>query len=136
MVKESMPAILAYDKRQLITIISSTSFQTLWQIVLLGYLTLYCQMVIPLTFIRSLLTSSSLSYFQHSIENGHLPPSLNQASISLLLKKDRTKLTVGSFVLSHCLMWMSKLLQRCLLFVLESVFPNIISEEQTGFIKN
>lgn len=76
-----------------------------------------------------------LDVYNESIERGTLPPTLSQASISLLLKKDKDPNLCGSYRPLSLLNVDVKVLAKVLASRLEAVLPSIISEEQTGFIK-
>lgn len=77
-----------------------------------------------------------LEMFIESYKSGTLHHTLNQACISLLLKKGKDPLSCGSYrpisLLNSDFKLLSKLLARCL----EVVLPSIISLDQTGFIRN
>lgn len=77
-----------------------------------------------------------LDMFNEALNAGCLPQTVNQASISLLLKKDTDPLACSSYrpisLLNVDFILLSKLLPRRL----ESVLPSIISSDQTGVIKN
>lgn len=76
-----------------------------------------------------------LSVLEESFVAGHLPPTFCQASISVLLKKDKDPLRCGSFRPISLLDVDCKLLAKVLAHRLESTLPSIISPDQTGFIK-
>lgn len=76
-----------------------------------------------------------LEVFNESLENGSLPPTLTQASISLLLKKDKDPTSCGSYRPISLLNVDAKILAKILACRLESILPKIISDDQTGFIK-
>ncbi len=83
--------------------------------------------------------SSKLSVLlknDHSFDLSSLPPTLHQASISLLLKKDKDPLSCSSYRPISLLNVDVKILAKVLALCLESVLPTIISSDQTGFIKN
>jgi len=61
---------------------------------------------------------------------------LNQASISLLLKKNKDPLSCTSYRPISLLSVDVKLLSKLLALRLESVLPLIISPDQTGFVQN
>ena len=77
----------------------------------------------------------SLSVFEQSFVEGHLPPTLCQASISVLLKNNKDPLNCGSFRPISLLNVDYKLLAKALAHRLEIILPSIISPDQTGFIK-
>ena len=76
-----------------------------------------------------------LSVFNKSLDSGLLPPTLTQATIALLLKKDKDPISCGSYRPLSLLNADVKVLAKVIASRLESVFPHIISEEQNGFIK-
>ena len=76
-----------------------------------------------------------LSVFEESFVEGHLPPTLCQAYISVLLKKNKDPLNCGSFRPISLLNVDYKLLAKALAHRLEIILPSIISPDQTGFIK-
>ena len=65
-----------------------------------------------------------------------LPPTFYMASISLILKQDKDPLEPGSYRPISLLNVDTKLLAKTLALRLERVLPSVISEDQTGFIKN
>lgn len=76
-----------------------------------------------------------LQMYNESLENGLLPPTLTQASISLLLKPDKDLNLCGSYRPLSLLNVDVKVLAKTIALRLEKVLPSIISEEQNGFIK-
>lgn len=76
-----------------------------------------------------------LAMYDESLDRGSLPPTLTQASIALLLKKGRDPVLCGSYRPLSLLNIDVKILAKALARRLENVLPEIISEEQTGFIK-
>lgn len=74
--------------------------------------------------------------YADSLAKGVLPDSLNQACITLLPKKDKNPLECGSYRPISLLNSDYKILAKALANRLEKVLPNIISSDQTGFIKN
>lgn len=70
-----------------------------------------------------------------SLSLGSLPPKLRQASISVLLKKDKDPDLCTSYRPISLMNVDTKILVKALACRLEKVLPTIISEEQTGFIK-
>ena len=76
-----------------------------------------------------------LEMFNHSYKQGTLPPTLMQASISLIYKKGKDPLNCASYRPISLLPVDVKVLAKILARRLESVMPLIISEDQTGFIK-
>ena len=77
-----------------------------------------------------------LEMFTESHSSGTLPHTLNQACISLLLKKGKDPLSCGSYRPISLLNADFKLLSKLLARRLEVVLPSIISLDQTGFIRN
>ena len=75
-----------------------------------------------------------LEVYNDSLEKGVLPPTLNQALISLILKKDKDPNLCGSYRPISLLNNDVKLLAKVLSRRLETCLPSIISEDQTGFI--
>ena len=75
------------------------------------------------------------SVFNESLERGSLPPTLTQASISLLLKKGKDPVSCASYRPLSLLDVDVKILAKTLATRLEKILPVIISEEQNGFIK-
>lgn len=74
--------------------------------------------------------------FLDSFENGRLPSTLNLASITLILKKDKPPDTCGSFRPISLIGVDSKLLSKLLATRLEKLLPFLINPDQTGFIQN
>lgn len=83
----------------------------------------------------SKLTPLLLAMFNESLERGTLPPTLTQASIVLLPKKDKDPTQCGSYRPLSLLNADVKVLAKALAMRMEKVLPLIISEEQNGFIK-
>ncbi|KAF0035372.1 hypothetical protein F2P81_013130 [Scophthalmus maximus] len=79
----------------------------------------------------SKLASLLLDVYSESIDRGKLPPTLTQASISLLLKKDKDPTRWPLSLLNVDV----KVLAKVLATRLEAVLPDIVSKEQTGFTK-
>lgn len=65
---------------------------------------------------------------------GHLPPTLNNAAITLLLKKDKDPTLCSSFRPISLLNVDYKILAKILALRLQHVLPGIISSDQTGFM--
>ena len=74
--------------------------------------------------------------FNESMQNGNLPPTLRQATISLLLKKDKDPLFCGNYRPISLLCADVKLLAKMLARRLETVLPTIVGTDQTGFVKD
>ena len=77
-----------------------------------------------------------LNMFNESMQNGNLPPTLRQATISLLLKKDKDPLFCGNYRPISLLCADVKLLAKMLARRLETVLPTIVGTDQTGFVKD
>lgn len=77
-----------------------------------------------------------LEMFTESFSLGILPHTLNQACISLLLKKGKNPLQCGSYRPISLLNVDFKLLSKLLARRLETVLPSIVSLDQTRFIRN
>uniref|UniRef100_A0A3B3HJQ5 Reverse transcriptase domain-containing protein n=1 Tax=Oryzias latipes TaxID=8090 RepID=A0A3B3HJQ5_ORYLA len=67
---------------------------------------------------------------------GTLPNSLNQASITLLPKKDKNLLECGSYRPISLLNTDYKILAKVLACRLETVLPSLVSNDQSGFVKD
>uniref|UniRef100_A0A669BRS1 Reverse transcriptase domain-containing protein n=1 Tax=Oreochromis niloticus TaxID=8128 RepID=A0A669BRS1_ORENI len=76
-----------------------------------------------------------LDVYNESLRNGRLPPTLTQASISVLLKKGKDPTACESYRPLSLLNVDFKILAKLLAIRLEAVLPQIISQEQNGFIK-
>lgn len=70
------------------------------------------------------------------MDTASLPQTMSQASISLILKKNKDPLCCGSYRTISLLNLDYKILAKLLAMRLETVLPSIISPDQTGFIKN
>lgn len=77
-----------------------------------------------------------LLVFEESFTTSSLPPTMRQAVISLIHKKDKNPLECGSYRPISLLNVDSKILAKMLAHRLETILPSIISDDQTGFIKN
>lgn len=77
-----------------------------------------------------------IDMFNESFESLKLPQTLTQASISLILKKNKDLLFCASYRPISLLNVDFKLLSKLLAVRLESTLPSIISPDQTGFIIN
>lgn len=71
-----------------------------------------------------------------SFKQGKLPISFNEASITLVAKKDKDPMEYSSYRPISLLNADIKILAKGLACRLESILPLIISEDQTGFVKN
>lgn len=76
-----------------------------------------------------------IDMFNKSFLLSKLPPTLMQATISLILIKDKDPLLAASYRPISLLSVDLKLLSKLLAMRLESVLPSIISPDQTGFIR-
>lgn len=74
--------------------------------------------------------------FKESLSLNSLPPTMREATISLILKKDKNPLHCSSYRLISLLNTDVKLLAKLLAQSLEVARPSIISADQTGFIKD
>ncbi len=84
----------------------------------------------------NLLSPILLLVFSESLQNGCLPASLYQATISLLLKKDKNPLECGSYRPISLLNCDYKILAKLLSICFENSVGQIISPDQTGFIRD
>ena len=73
--------------------------------------------------------------YKESLQYGILPPTLRQASISLLLKKDKDPVLCSSYRPLSLINVDAKILAKALAHRLENIVPTIVSPEQTGFVK-
>uniref|UniRef100_A0A8C5H2E5 Reverse transcriptase domain-containing protein n=1 Tax=Gouania willdenowi TaxID=441366 RepID=A0A8C5H2E5_GOUWI len=76
-----------------------------------------------------------ISMYNESLERGFLPETLTQASITVLLKSSKDPTQCSSYRPISLLNVDAKILAKILARRLEKFLPNLISEEQTGFIK-
>lgn len=76
-----------------------------------------------------------LEMFNHSFNQNHLPQTLTEASISLLLKPGKDPLYCGSYQPISLLNADVKILAKLLASRLENVISQIISMEQTRFMR-
>lgn len=76
-----------------------------------------------------------LSVFEESFSLGALPPTMRQAVISLLLKKDKNPLNCSSYRPISLLNTDAKILAKLQAHRLEAAVDFVISPDQTGFIK-
>lgn len=83
-----------------------------------------------------LLSPVLLDVFNESFSANTLPATFYQACISLLLKQDRDPLDPGSYRPLSLLNVDTKILAKTLATRLDRVLPTIISQDQTGFIRN
>lgn len=74
--------------------------------------------------------------FTESFERGTLPPTLNLAHISMILKKDKPSDCCGSYRPISLLGVDCKILSKLLARRLEEVLPILVGPDQTGFVKN
>uniref|UniRef100_A0A3B5PRH3 Reverse transcriptase domain-containing protein n=1 Tax=Xiphophorus maculatus TaxID=8083 RepID=A0A3B5PRH3_XIPMA len=76
-----------------------------------------------------------LAMFNESLERKTLPPTLTQATIVLLHKKDKDPTLCGSYRPLSLLNADVKVLAKLVASRLERALPLVISEEQNGFVK-
>ena len=76
-----------------------------------------------------------LDMFNHSLSTGTLPKTLTEASISVILKKDKNPAECSSYRPISLLNVDVKILAKTLARRLEICLPSIISDDQTGFIR-
>ncbi len=74
------------------------------------------------------------SMYDKTLENGSLPPTLTQATISLILKKGKNPLDCSSYRPISLLCCDYKILIKSLANRLNDVIPTLINQDQTGFI--
>lgn len=74
--------------------------------------------------------------YQHILENGELPPTLQEALISLICKPDKDPTVCGSYRPISLINIDLKILAKILALRLEKVLPTLINTDQTGFIRN
>lgn len=84
----------------------------------------------------TILSPLLLDVLNESFNAKSLPPTFYQACISLLLKRDKDPLDPSSYRPLSLLDVDTKLLAKILAARLEKVLPSIVSQDQTGFIKN
>lgn len=72
--------------------------------------------------------------YNESFSEGRLPPTLSEASISLLLKRDKDPLLCGSYRPISLLNVDLKILSKILAQRLQQVSSSLISTDQTGFM--
>ena len=77
-----------------------------------------------------------LDMFNHSLSHSELPQSLTEASISLILKPGKDPLQCGSYRPISLLNLDVKILAKLLASRLDTVMPQVISMDQTGFMKD
>lgn len=77
-----------------------------------------------------------LDMFNEALDRGSLPQTLTEASITLLLKPGKDASDCGSYRPISLLNADYKILAKALSSRLEPVMPDIISPDQTGFIRN
>ena len=93
----------------------------------------------PIEFYRTffpLLAPLLVDMYNESYTKHTLPSTLTQATISLILKKNKDPLDCTSYRPISLLNVDLKLLSKLLALRLDSILPTIISPDQTGFIKN
>lgn len=77
-----------------------------------------------------------LSVYKDSLDWGTLPPTLYQAVITVLLKKDKDPISCASYRLTSLFNVDVKILAKVLAGCVEKIISSIISEEQNGLIKD
>uniref|UniRef100_A0A3B3HW57 Reverse transcriptase domain-containing protein n=1 Tax=Oryzias latipes TaxID=8090 RepID=A0A3B3HW57_ORYLA len=77
-----------------------------------------------------------LDMYNEAYSEGMLPQTLNQAIISLILKKEKDPLSCSSYRPISLLNVDFKILSKILSIRLETILPKIINPDQTGFIRN
>lgn len=77
-----------------------------------------------------------LSIFKELFSSNSLPPTMREATISLILKKDKNPLKCSSYHPISLLNTDVKLLAKLLAQRLKAPLPSIISTDQTDFMKN
>lgn len=93
----------------------------------------------PVEFYRKffpLLAPLLVDMYNESYTSLMLPSTLTQATISLILKKNKDPLDCGSYRPISLLNVDFKLLSKLLALRLDPILPTIISPDQTGFIRN
>lgn len=73
--------------------------------------------------------------FAECLNTSKLPPSLYQASISLLLKKNKDPLECGSYRPISLLNCDYKILAKLLAIRMEGLLHQVIHSDQTGFVR-
>ena len=71
-----------------------------------------------------------------SVQNGHLSLTQTQGIITVIPKKDKDPLFVKNWRPISLLNQDYKLIAKCIANCIKSTLPNIIHEDQTGFMKN
>lgn len=77
-----------------------------------------------------------LSVYEEALKSDVLPPTLRQASITLLLKKNKDPQDCSSYrpiSLTNC---DGEVFSKVIVVHLESVLPYLISNAQTGFVQD
>lgn len=82
------------------------------------------------------LAPALLEMFNDSLERGILPTTLRQATISLILKKDKDPLDCGAYRPISLLNVDVKILSKVLAKRLETVLGSIVHTDQTGFVSH
>lgn len=77
-----------------------------------------------------------LQVFNEALAKGSLPPSFYEANISLIHKTGKDPLVPGSYRSISFLNVDYKILAKVLATRLENILPTVISQDQTGFIKD
>lgn len=82
----------------------------------------------------NLLVPYLTDMYNEARTSGHLPRTLSEASISLLLKKDKDPLLCGSYRPISLLNVDFKILSKVLALRLQTVLTSIVNSDQTGFM--
>lgn len=77
-----------------------------------------------------------MDMYQYVIKKGTLPPTLQEALISLICKPERDPTLPSSYSPISLLNVDLKLIAKAIALRLEKYLPSLINEDQTGFIKN
>lgn len=85
--------------------------------------------------LKHLLVRPLTDMYLDSFETGRLPPTLNIANTTLILKKDKPPDVCGSFRPISLINVDNKLLSKLLAARLEKLLPFLINTDQTGFIQ-
>ncbi len=73
--------------------------------------------------------------YSEALDKGSLPPTLSEALISLILKKDKEPLDCRSYRPISLIGCDSKILAKILAVRLDKVITNLIHPNQVGFIR-
>ena len=84
----------------------------------------------------TLLSPFLTTVLTESLKQGSLPPSMNEARIVLIAKKGKDPAHYASYMSISLLNTDAKIFAKTLAHRLDDVTPSIITQDQTGFIKN